>query len=272
MNTAIIIVTHNSELFLPKAMQCIREQTLPPKQVILVDTGSKDLSYLKEYEAKIILAGQEVGFCRGNNVGYAHVQGDIDYVFFLNPDAFIAKDYLEKATSFMDAKKDVGAVTGITFGYDLKHDHPSGKYDTTGIFQTRFGKWYDRSQGVNIQDQTFSKEEEVEAICGAVFFTRKKALESCLLREREVFDSTFFMYKEDIDLSGRLRKKGWKLMLSPELIAYHCRGWNPNRHAMPRKFRLCSARNECSIAYHEKKVLPMLYSSLKYILVKFLDR
>ncbi|MBI3335417.1 MAG: glycosyltransferase family 2 protein [Candidatus Portnoybacteria bacterium] len=40
----------------------------------------------------------------------------------------------------------------------------------------------------------------------------------------EYFDQDFFMYKEDVDLSWRLRLYGWKILYSPGLIAYHERG------------------------------------------------
>lgn len=39
-----------------------------------------------------------------------------------------------------------------------------------------------------------------------------------------LFYSICFMYKEDIDLSLRIKKIGYKMMVHRTLIAYHCRG------------------------------------------------
>jgi GT2 family glycosyltransferase len=56
-----------------------------------------------------------------------------------------------------------------------------------------------------------------------VLFCRRSALES-VAADGEVFDESFFMYKEDVDLSLRLRRAGWRLMYSPQVTAGHVRG------------------------------------------------
>ena len=195
-----------------------------------------------------------------------HVDPKCDYLFFLNPDAFLEENFTENAIGYMESHPKYGAITGTTLGYNLDRDKPTGKYDTTGIFRTWYGKWYDRGQGDAVDTTLYQAEEEIPAICGAVFFCRMKALPS-----PEVMDPSFYMYKEDIDLSLKLRKKGWKLGFVPNLICYHCRGWDQDRKKMPRKFRLCSARNELAIQLKSLSPIPSLYSALKYTAVKLFD-
>lgn len=273
MSCAVILVTYNSQLFFSKVMSCLENQTVKPKKIIIVDTGSKDKSYLptESTTVKVILAEQEAGFCKGNNIGYAHVEKDCDYVFLLNPDAFPAVDFIEKAISFMEQNACCGALTGITLGYDIEKNQPTGKYDTTGVFPTWYGRWVDRLQGVSADNSLFKEKEVLPAICGAVFFCRKKALEETLIRGSEILDLTFYMYKEDIDLSLRLRKKNWELIFYPSLVAHHCRGWQPDRRKMARKMRLLSARNEFTINKGRFSVLGMIYSALKFTMVKLFD-
>lgn len=274
---SVIIVTYNSQLHLPKAMECLGQQTHLPNEIVIVDTGSKNHDYLLPYKrypnVKVVIAEKESGFCKGNNIGMAHVSPTSDYVFLLNPDAFITKGYLEEAMAFMEKPEQAkcGALTGSTLGYDIAANTPTGKYDTTGIFKTWYGRWYDRFQGRPFPSALFFKHEKVPAICGAVFFCRKKALDEVLLRGNEILDNTFYMYKEDIDLSLRLRNKGWSLFFLPTLVAYHCRGWNADRSKMPRKMRLCSARNEFRIHVRSLSLVGIIYSGLKYFSVKFLD-
>lgn len=270
--TAIIFVTHNSQKFLPKAMDAVRKQTRPADQIIISDTGSDNLGYLDAYpEADIVIAGQGVGFCVGNNVGYQQLRPEIKYVFFLNPDCFIHQEYIEHAVDYMEEHPEIGAVSGPLLGYDIEQDRPTGKWDSTGIFCNWYGKWYDRAQGDEIDPDEHFLTEEVPAICGAAFFARKKALDKILVNGKEVMDSSFFMYKEDIDLSIRLREREWKLMYCPELEAYHCRGWKKNRRKMPRRYRLCSSRNELRIQKKLRKWLPIVYSGTKHFAVKFLN-
>lgn len=274
---AVIIVTYNSQVHLPKAMGCIQQQTLQPSQIIIVDSGSSDTAYLNTYQAnplvEIIFAPQDVGFCVGNNIGWNKVSLDTRYVFFLNPDAFLTKNFLQDAVNFMEqpAQSNCGALTGTVLKYDMQADQPRNFYDTTGVFHTWYGRWYDRAQGTTYDPKTFATVERIPAICGAVLFCRKAALDSVLLKGNEVFNSGFFMYKEDIDLSLRLRRKKWELYFIPRILAYHCRGWAPKRKDMPRKMRLHSAKNELKINLKHFFPIGAGYSFLKYCAVKFLD-
>lgn len=272
---SVIIVTHNSELHLPKAMAALRRQTRRADQIILVDSGSKDTSYLSPYadEATVVYAKKDIGFCKGNNIGFQHVPKECDYLFLVNPDLFLTEDYLEKAIAFMEqpSQKRCAAITGTTLGYDIRSDQPTGLYDTTGVFSTWYGRWYDRGQGQIAQTDLYQQVEEIPAICGAVFFCRRLALDEVLLRGCEILDNTFYMYKEDIDLSLRLRRKSWKIQFVPYLKAYHCRGWTCDRSKMPRWCRLCSARNEWRIHWRAGSPHKIFYSGLKWAAVKWFN-
>jgi N-acetylglucosaminyl-diphospho-decaprenol L-rhamnosyltransferase len=273
---AVIIVTYNSELFIHKALKCLQMQSRLADHIIIVDSGSKDPSYLLQYEnekTQIILGEKEIGFCRGNNIGMSKLPKNCDYVFFLNPDAFLDKEFINGALAFMENSNNqkCAALTGSVLGYNISTDQTTGKYDTTGVFRSWYGKWFDRDQGIDVSRKSYSLVESIPAISGAVFFCRKKALDQVLIRSTEVFDNTFYMYKEDIDLSLRLKNAGWNLFFVPYLISYHCRGWSPDRSKMARKMRLCSSKNELRIQSRQKKPLPILYSTVKHAAVLLLD-
>ena len=269
---AVIIVCFNNQNYAAKCLEALHQQTVSPSQIILVDTGSSDRSYLEDFreQAHIILAEPNCGFCIGNNLGFLAVDPETDAVLFLNPDAFLFPDFIENGLHYLSTKPEVGAVTGLTLGYDFSEQQPTGLIDTTGIFSTWYGKWYDRGQGDPYVPRQFPDPHPLTAICGAVFFCRKRALDSVLIG-RDVFDCSFYMYKEDIDLSLRLKKNKWKLHYLPELKAYHCRGWDKNRKKMPRKYRLCSARNELRVNWKRKHLIGSLYSLLKLAAVKVLN-
>jgi GT2 family glycosyltransferase len=251
-------------------MEALSHQSRLPDQVILVDSGSQDPSYLNVYKnAEIILGGKDIGFCVGNNVGMQHLSPRSRYVLFLNPDAFLSPSFIQEALSFMEEPKNcsVGALTGILEGYDIKSMSPSLRYDSTGLFRTWYGRWYDRGQGKSLNSLELQEVEELPGICGALIFARREALSSIQLDSGDFFDSRFYMYKEDIDLSLRLRKRGWKLCLLPKLRAHHCRGWQ-GRKKMERRWRLLSARNEFLIQWRNHSCIGLFYAFLKYIAVK----
>jgi N-acetylglucosaminyl-diphospho-decaprenol L-rhamnosyltransferase len=268
---AAIIVTHNSERDIDRTIVSLLTQTVPPDQILIIDSASKDPSYLQRYadnpRITLQLVPYNTGFCEGNNRGMALVKPSCNYVVLLNPDAFLLPTFFGEAIAFMEKHARCGAMTGILLGYDREKGCPSGTYDSTGIFSTWYGKWYDRDQGRPYDPKAYTMPTELPAICGALMFCRKQALDQVALGAHQIFDPAFFMYKEDIDLSLRLSRAGWQLFLHPTLLAYHCRGWKQTRNDVPRFLRLHAAKNELRIHLRALSPIKIGYSLLKYLAV-----
>jgi N-acetylglucosaminyl-diphospho-decaprenol L-rhamnosyltransferase len=273
MPISVIIVTQSSSLSLQKTIESLQKQTTPPSEIIIIDNASSDSSYLKQFESlcRVIYSPVNLGFCAANNLGWRNITHEPSYVLFLNPDAFLAPTFMECALAFMEKNSCCGALSAPLFGYDFVKNEETKRYDSTGVFSTWYGRWYDRDQGRFIDPRLRRQVEEVPALCGALMFCRKKALEESLLPENQVWESAYFMYKDDIELSLRLKKKGWKLMLLPSLAAYHGRGWSKKRSEMSRSARLYSARNEVALNWKFGNCHFLPYSFLKYVAVKLLD-
>ena len=266
---SIIIVTHNSQSFLPHCLEAIARQSVTPRQIIIVDSGSDDSSYLDELSERTnvtLLYLSNVGFAAANNRGLERVAAECAYVLFINPDTFPAPSAIEKSTRILETLPDVAVLTGLLEGYDHGRRRSTGKIDSAGIFRTWYGRWYDRGHGEPV-GSGYQRPEAVPAICGAFMFCRFRALEREL---PALFDESFFMYKEDIELCLRLSGKGWRMFYSPEIKAYHCRGWNLERRLVPRGARIMSARNEIRL-YRKHPSVYMAWAWLKYVLVRFFD-
>lgn len=273
MSISVIIVTHNNSLSIQKTVESLQEQTTPVAEIIIVDNASSYTGYLKEFEpfCRVIYSPVNLGFCAGNNLGWRSIISQGSYVLFLNPDAFLTPTFIERSLDFMEKNRACGALSPPLLGYDFLKKLKTGCYDSTGIFSTWYGKWYDRDQGSPIDPHLRSEVEEVPALCGALMFCRKQALNEVLLPGNQVWDSTYFMYKDDIELSLRLKKMGWKLMFIPSPAAYHGRGWSKKRSEMSRQARLYSARNEAALNWRFGNWRFLPYSLLKYTAVKLLD-
>ncbi len=265
----VVIVTHNSAKELGLCLAHLQKQTVPIKALIIVDSGSVDTTYLDTLHplsGMKIIKKDNVGFSRANNFGYREIPADKDgIIVFLNPDTFLTADYLEQAINVLNENPRAAAISGKLLGYDLKNLQPTGKIDSTGIFKRWYGRWYDRGQGQPDQGQ-YDLISLPPALCGALICCRIKAL---LPFDGDVFDSDFFLYKEDIELCLRLKSMGWTLIYDPRLIAYHCRGWAGNRRKMSYEMRLMSARNEL-LLYQKHPGPAMAWAWLKYFLVKVL--
>jgi GT2 family glycosyltransferase len=272
-SVAVIIVTFNSDRFLTRCLDQLEAQTRRPDRTIIVDSGSSDRKYLDtahsySFPCTVILK-PNVGFCTANNIGWSLVK-DFDYILYVNPDAFLTPHFIELSLSYMNFRDnaDVGLLGGSLLRYDMEAQAPSGYVDSTGIFQTWYGRFFDRDQQKpNSVLQRYTSPVEVPALCAAAVFCRNTALHQVSVGG-DIFDPSYFMYKDDIDLSWRVRRADWKLIYHPGLVAYHCRGWK-KRSATSTDMRLLSARNEVKMFLKFRSPY-LLYALAKYALVRSL--
>jgi len=267
---AVIIVAYDSGRVLPRCLDCVLRQTRPADLILVVDNNSPDASYLDDIPPataiRVVRLPRNEGFCQANNVAYAAARR-CHYVLFLNPDAFLAEGFLEGALARMEHpdSASVGCLTGMLLGFDVEHGRPTGLIDSMGIFQKWYGRWHDRGRDTPAGSVTAHGTVELPAACGALMFCRVRALEEALLRPGAVFDASFFMYKEDIDLSLRLRAKGWRVVLAPELLCHHGRGWR-GRAAASYGARYLSVRNELRLCLRYRlRGLPYSLAKLLYV-------
>ncbi len=266
---AVIIVTHNSQPVLEQCLSALEKQTIKPNRIVIVDSGSTDTGYLQSCcnDRVAVHKEENIGFSQANNLGYQSIDPGTDFVLFLNPDAFPSPNAIESALNFINHNRDVGCVSGRLLGFDCTEQKATNTIDSTGVFRKWYGRWHDRGQGQPDNGQ-YSAQEDVPAACGAFLFCRKVMLDQVALADGVIFDPEFFLYKEDIELCLRIRKTGWRIVYLPEIIAYHCRGWQ-ERQQIPYQLRLTAVRSE--LLLYQKHPSPyMLWALAKYALVRWL--
>jgi len=265
---SVIIITHNSERLIDKCVESLEGQSLAAARIIIVDSGSDDPSYLDAYSGKAgfaVYLKNNIGFAAANNFGLRHIADADKYVCLLNPDTFLEPDSFKRSMQIVSTRPEVAILTGRLKGFDLRNCRPNGLLDSTGIFRAWYGRWYDRGQGVKNEDN-YQIQEEVPAICGAFMFCRIEALSKNI---PNIFDESFFMYKEDIDLCLRLRKQGWKMLYEPEVEAFHARGWSKNRQEISYQTRCMASKNEIKLNWKHRSPY-LVWSLSKYLAVRLL--
>ncbi len=263
-----VIVTHDSADILTTCLAHLENQTTPLENIIIVDSGSESKDYLraiKTGKGVRIIAGDNVGYARANNIGYREIEKSEGMVIFMNPDTFLPPDYIALAVKILAENSSAAIISGKLRGFDLKKMADTGRIDSTGIFRKWYGRWYDRGQGSADTGQ-YDKKCMPPAVCGALMCCNILALQSF---NGEVFDGDFFLYKEDIELSLRLRKKGWKLLYDPQLVAFHCRGWQRKRSGISQAMRIVAAESEM-LLYRKHPSPYMIWAFLKWSAVKLL--
>jgi GT2 family glycosyltransferase len=168
---------------------------------------------------RIIEMGGNRGYCGAYNRGIAESRSE--FVFLANPDLFVADDYVDELVAFFHRRPRAACANGKILRYDLVEDRPTELLDTAGLSIGRNRRGMDRGEGSD-DEGSFEVEEQVFAANGAAFFARRRALEDVAV-DGEIFDESFFMYKEDLDLCWRLRLAGWECWYVPTAHAYHAR-------------------------------------------------
>ena len=229
MKLSIIIVNYNVQHFLEQCLHSVFAATKNiTAEILVVDNNSVDgsVEMVKEKfpQVNLIASKKNLGFSKGNNLAILKSIGE--YVLLLNPDTLVEEDTFEKVINFMDSNPKAGGLgvkmvdgKGI-FLPESKRSLPTPKvafhkiFGLSSIFpkSKKFGKYHCGYLNKN-------ENHEIEILSGAFMLMRKKALDKVGL-----LDEAFFMYGEDIDLSYRLIKGGYKNYYFSETRIIHYKG------------------------------------------------
>jgi GT2 family glycosyltransferase len=198
---------------------------------------------------RVLELGHGAGFAKALNAGIASSAGEL--VFFANSDLFVTESYVSELQHFFDTHPRAGCAAGKILRYDLTEDREASVIDTTGIVMGRDRGASDRGQNEG-DAGLYEQEEQVFGCSAAAVVARRHALDEVAI-EGEFLDESFFMYKEDVDLSWRLRLAGWECWYVPRAVAYHARtsvepegvrSFHQNERAKPRHVRVHSLKNQ----------------------------
>lgn len=232
MKLSVIIVSYNVKHYLEQCLLSLlkAERKDIPMEIFIVDNASQDNTptYIRERfpatqypNIHFIANARNVGFGKANNQAIAKTTGE--YILFLNPDTIVTENTLHDTITFADRHPQMGGLGTMMLHSDGNFANESRRGLPTpwaalckmsglcALFpkSKTFGKYY-------MQYLDKEKTAEIEIISGAFFLVRKSALDKIGL-----FDEAFFMYGEDIDLSYRLLKEGYKNYYTPSPILHY---------------------------------------------------
>lgn len=164
----------------------------------------------------IIKNNQNYGFAGGNNVGIKYaLNHNSQYILLLNNDTFVDPNFLTELIKVAENDEKIGSVQSLL----LK---PDGKYiDSLG---QEIYVWSAMDKGINSKyDNPLKKDIEIFGACAAAAIYPKE-----IFKKIGLFDEDFFVIFEDVDLSWRIRLKGFKSVLAANSIVYHKRGISEN--------------------------------------------
>ncbi len=197
-------------------------------EIIVVDNNSSDgsLDFFTNhfYNVNFIWNKTNFGFAKANNQALKIAKGD--YILCLNPDTLVPEDCFEKCIHFIQTKENKIAL-GIKMidgsGNFLKESKRGFPTPSTSFYKlSGLSKLFPNSKTFSRYHLGYlneNKNHEVDVLAGAFMMIPKKILD-----KTGNFDEDFFMYGEDIDLSFRVQKAGFKNYYFAESSIIHFKG------------------------------------------------
>jgi O-antigen biosynthesis protein len=229
MELSIIIVNYNVKHFLEQCLQSVIKASMGLQvEVFVVDNNSVDGSIEmvrdKFPNLKLIANKSNLGFSKANNQAIKQAIGK--YVLLLNPDTIVQEGTFKAVVNFMDADQGIGGL-GVKMVDGKGQFLPESKrgLPTPAVaFYKIFGlaTLFPNSKKYGQYHLTYldkDKNHEIDVLSGAFMLMRKSVLD-----EVGLLDETFFMYGEDIDLSYRIQKGGFKNYYFADTSIIHYKG------------------------------------------------
>lgn len=213
---SVVIVNWNGGDQLVECLQSLQDQTDRAFETVVVDNGSTDGSVAMVRErfadVRLVETGANVGFAEGCNRGIAASVGA--WVATLNNDAAADRRWIAELRRALRAG---GERLGMVQSRILFKQRPE-RLNSTGLQLNADGTFVDRDFDVPV-DEARGGAEVFCATAGAALY-RRAMLEQTAL-ETGVFDRSFFMYCEDVDLGWRCRLAGWEARYAPQATVWH---------------------------------------------------
>jgi GT2 family glycosyltransferase len=214
---AVVAVNWNGRQDCEGMLNSIRGQSLAPREVVVVDNGSRDGSrewFQAQDDVRVIANPDNRGFSVAVNQGLRDTSGR--YVLLCNLDVELDPHFVAAAVARAESDSEIGSVGGRL------RQPGGGRLDSTGHLLYRSGWVTNRDQGT-LDDGRHLRPEEVFGVSAAAALYRRQMLEDVALNG-EVLCEDFFAYLEDVDLDWRARWRGWRAWYEPAATAVHRRG------------------------------------------------
>jgi GT2 family glycosyltransferase len=205
MKISIVIPNYNGASLLSKNIPKLKSAVGSSAEIIVVDDASRDNSkdIIKRLGAKLIANDKNLGFSKSINKGVSLAKGDI--VILLNSDVWPEDNFINNILpKFKD--EEVFAVGFLDKSVEGKRIVLRGR----GI-----GRW-DKGLLIHSKGEIDDKTSTLWASGGSAAFRKT------IWNKLKGFDKLYSpFYWEDIDLSYRALKSGYKIIFDKSIIVYH---------------------------------------------------
>lgn len=228
MSVSVLAVTvaYNSSTVLAEFLTSLEMATTHDHEVVVVDNASPDVDAVRTIVAghaptRLLELKENLGYGRGMNAGvdFAHI--DADYVLIANPDVHFMPGSIDALIAAAETTPGGGAFGPAILNangtlYPSARELPSLR---TGIGHALFGRAWPKNPWTRKYTVPVSSGDGQRVagwLSGACLLVRANAFQ-----ELGGFDTSYFMYFEDVDLGARLAADGWTNVYVPTAQVVH---------------------------------------------------
>jgi hypothetical protein len=191
-------------------LDSLANQTFSDFEVIVVDNSEShptaSLRGREQPRLRIIEAGGNLGY--GGAFNRAMQESQAPYVIALNDDTIAEPDWLHYLVEAAETHSNYGAFTSMILLRDSRH------VDSTGLLMSLDGSAIQRAHNQSADKDQSPQDTLLPSGC-AVMYRRK------MLEEIGVFDESYFLYVEDVDLGMRAQWAGWPCYYARRSVIHH---------------------------------------------------
>ena len=256
---AIQLVTHNGSHYLPFLFNSLANQSYRDFTVLICDNASTDdtaavaerLLRATSLSGRLFRNQTNFGFGGGHNQLFAASQSE--YLLIVNQDIFLHPDCLKRLVELLDSQKNAAVVAPRLMKWEFARatnenikQSLSEVVDSLGLKILRNRRVVEIGAGEKWPLLPYAKQNyhEVFGVSGALLLLRRSAAGAIKLLGSQVFDESYYMYKEDVDLAYRLRSAGYSAYTVLQALAYHDRtaaGFGSHRDVLAAKNKATQA-------------------------------
>lgn len=211
----VVIVGYNSLNYLKDCLTSLDHSSYG-NTVYYVDNSSNNdgsIDYIKKHHpTTVVIENINTGYAGGNNVGIkAAIKDGCDYLLILNPDTILEKKCLEKLINEGDENT---IQQPLLLMYDQEKTQKTQVVNSAGNIVNILGFSY--CGNYKAPASNYGEIADISTASGAavLFPTR-------IIKKIGVYDETFFMYHEDVDIAWRSRLAGYNIVVNPHAVVWH---------------------------------------------------
>lgn len=214
---SVLVVCYQSRADIERCLDSLQSTAGALRlEVILIDNSSDGCDELvrdRYPDVRVLPSQGNLGFAAANNV--CAEQATADTLLLLNPDTETLPGAIIRLVEALDSAPEAGIMGGLTVlptGAPEPSSHQSEP--TIGNELLRLVGLARLARGGLAADAT--QPADVAVVSGAFAAVRRSAWDRV-----GGFDTSFWMYSEEVDLCDRVRAHGWRVMMTPAAQVVH---------------------------------------------------